>query len=261
MLQIHNRQVSCSLEFPVKLVMAFHENSRINIFCISKQRSIHTLGITRVHAVLLVNIKKMASVIEGSGQLQTKKQPPRVPLLVIPTAYAVLGAMTTIVNKIILSSYDFPCTFLMLACQLCVSLAICIAYSKYPVERQLLSPPKWSTTTFRACLPLSLVFVSNVAFGFFGLQALTVSMFVSLRRLSILTILAVEVWLLRVVPSRTTLVACTIIVIGVIVASMHDIMFDLWGYIAVFLNNMFTAMYWSMSNKVLNNTVSTLSEC
>lgn len=90
--------------------------------------------------------------------------------------------------------------------------------------------------------PLPMIFLANMVLGLGGTQALSLPMFVVLRRFTILMTLAGEWALLGVQPSRPVMVAVTGLIGGALVAAWNDLAYSFRGYALVMGTNLATAL-------------------
>jgi solute carrier family 35 protein len=152
--------------------------------------------------------------------------------------YGISSLLVVFVNKILLSSYNFP-SFLFLACMqfvaTCMVLAILTALGYMDI-------PRLSFDIMREVLPVSLLFLGNVISGLGSTQALNLPMFTALRRFSILMTMIGEYLVLATVPSTTIAASVGFMVGGAMIAAMFDLTFNPLGYFYILLNDLFTAL-------------------
>lgn len=162
--------------------------------------------------------------------------------LAYAVAYAAMSMSLALLNKFLLSSYSFPCFFTLLATQLSLSLAFCVA------TRDYLGNPfgiaRLDAKTARLAAPMAVAYVANVVVGMAGLQATNVPMFFAIRRLVPACIVAYEWATAGKRPDREARVAVSIIAVGAIAAGWETLDANLAGYALTMLNNMITGACW-----------------
>jgi len=151
--------------------------------------------------------------------------------------YGVSSFMIMVVNKSVLTKYQFP-SFQVLGIGQMVATVIILYVSK---KLSIVSYPDLSSDTFRKIWPLPLMYLGNMVFGLGGTQNLSLPMMTVLRRFSILMTMIGEFYLLKVRPSTSIQMSVYLMILGSIVAASNDLAFNLRGYVYVLLNDFFTA--------------------
>lgn len=80
-------------------------------------------------------------------------------------------------------------------------------------------------------------------------------MFTVLRRFSVLMTLYGELYILRMNKTFCIQMTIYLMVFGAIVAAYDDLAFDLYGYVYIMLNNIFTALNGIFTKNKLDNSV------
>jgi solute carrier family 35 len=152
--------------------------------------------------------------------------------------YGVVSMAVIFINKIVLTNYKFHYFYFLAASQF-VSTAVILLVLYY--MRKIEIPPL-SRSIVREVAPVSLLFFGNVICGLGSTKSLNLPMFTVLRRFSILMTMIGEYFVLSSTPSSIVMVSVFLMIFGAIVAAMNDFSFDLYGYILVLLNDLFTAL-------------------
>ncbi|VEN35511.1 unnamed protein product [Callosobruchus maculatus] len=145
--------------------------------------------------------------------------------------------MITVVNKTVLTSYEFPSFQVLGIGQMVATIVLLFAAKKL----RIVTFPGLELGTFRKIFPLPLIYIGNMFFGLGGTKQLSLPMFTALRRFSILMTMILELYILGIKPSFSVQFSVYLMIIGAIVAAMNDLAFNMRGYIFIFLNNFFTA--------------------
>jgi solute carrier family 35 len=162
-----------------------------------------------------------------------------LPGLLAAIFYASTSVAISMLNKALLSSYNFSCYFFMLAAQLAMTLTFCV------VSRdQFGNPfrvPSFDAGVYRVSLPMATAYLANVCLGLLGLQLVNVPMFFAIRRTAAAFILMFEYFLLGRVAEGPIVRAVGVIVAGALVAGSESLTADLTGYAITAANNVATA--------------------
>lgn len=151
--------------------------------------------------------------------------------------YGIASFMITVVNKTVLTSWNFPSFLVLSIGQMLAS--IILLY----IGRQIgiVSFPTFTMDTPRKIFPLPLIYFANMMFGLGGTQALPLPMFTAIRRFSILMTMVLELKILGVRPSRAVQISVWCMVGGAMLAASDDLSFNLHGYAYVMITNAMTA--------------------
>eukprot|EP00182_Erythrolobus_australicus_P003508 CAMPEP_0185837968 /NCGR_PEP_ID=MMETSP1353-20130828/12282_1 /TAXON_ID=1077150 /ORGANISM="Erythrolobus australicus, Strain CCMP3124" /LENGTH=352 /DNA_ID=CAMNT_0028536963 /DNA_START=53 /DNA_END=1111 /DNA_ORIENTATION=- len=149
------------------------------------------------------------------------------------------------VNKAVLSAHDFgyPAAlmwFQMLIANLCLTLL-----------RRKLKIPVLQRRQYVTVLLATSYWIGNVLIGLYALRLVNIPMFSTLRRLSVLFVMAVEV-VRGKRYSRGIILTVVITVAGSVLSACSDLSFDGLGYALVFLNNLITAFYFHQLKESIN---------
>lgn len=127
----------------------------------------------------------------------------------------------------------------MLAVQLCITFTFCV------VSRDFLgnpfSIPAFDKALLQASLPMTTLYVLNVAAGMMGLQLVNVPMFFCIRRTVAAFILLYEFLSAGKVAEPRVRAAVGVIVAGTLLAGYDSLSNDLLGYIVTMVNNLLSA--------------------
>lgn len=151
--------------------------------------------------------------------------------------YGIASFMITVVNKTVLTSWQFPSFLVLSIGQMTAGIVVLYTAKKFGV----ISFPSFTCDTPRKIFPLPLIYFANMMFGLGGTQALPLPMFTAIRRFSILMTMLLELKILGVRPSRSVQISVWCMVFGAILAASDDLSFNLHGYTYVMITNTMTA--------------------
>lgn len=151
--------------------------------------------------------------------------------------YGFSSLMITVVNKTVLTSFNFPSFQVlgigqMLATVMVLFIARALGYIDFPGLEK---------STFKKIWPLPLIYICNMIFGLGGTKQLSLPMFTVLRRFSILMTMIGEYYLLGVKARTSVQLSVYTMIFGALLAASNDLAFNLEGYIFILLNDFFTA--------------------
>ncbi|XP_057654964.1 UDP-sugar transporter UST74c isoform X1 [Diorhabda carinulata] len=151
--------------------------------------------------------------------------------------YGIASFMITVINKLVLTTYGFP-SFQVLGIGQMVATIVVLLVAK---KLRIVNFPNLEFSILGKIFPLPLIYLGNMFFGLGGTKELSLPMFTALRRFSILMTMVLEFYILGVKPSFSVQFSVYTMILGAIVAAMHDLAFAVRGYVFIFLNNFFTA--------------------
>ncbi|CAE7655884.1 sqv-7, partial [Symbiodinium microadriaticum] len=152
--------------------------------------------------------------------------------------YGIVSTAVIFINKIVLSTYRFHHFHFLAAAQFgWTALVLYVLYCMRKVDI-----PPLSFAIIKEIAPVSMLFFGNVLCGLGSTKSLNLPMFTVLRRFSILMTMIGEYIVLSYKPSLSVSTSVLLMIFGAAVAGLNDISFDLYGYVMVLLNNLFTAL-------------------
>ena len=164
--------------------------------------------------------------------------------------YGCTSLLLGLLNKALLSSYNFKCIFTLLTVQKALEYILCVVSRDF--FKNPFSVPRFDKDMYMSSLRMGVLMVANVAIGLWGLSIVNVPMFFCIRRLVSPTIIFYEaVFLGKMTPTDVT-TAVGLIFAGTVIAGWDTLNSDLVGYSITFLNNLVTAAS-SSSQKVFSD--------
>mmetsp|Transcript_22105 Transcript_22105/g.34805 ORF Transcript_22105/g.34805 Transcript_22105/m.34805 type:complete len:350 (-) Transcript_22105:1044-2093(-) len=224
--------------------MASHLRSRAS----SYEKNGHNIEQGEVD--IMESTKKL---IGGSNNVSQKKVKEHTALERLGAAlfYGITSLLVIFVNKAVLTNFAFPSSNALALGQFLVTVFVLAVLKRLGMVHY--SDFSWSLI-FRV-LPVSVLFLLNVASGLGGTGRVSLPMFTALRRFSILFLLLLERWVLGMRASRLIHLSVAMMIGGALIAACRDLAFDLHGYVLIFANDVFTALYGVTMKKRLSTGV------
>ena len=151
--------------------------------------------------------------------------------------YGLSSFFITVVNKAVLTSYNFP-SFQLLGIGQMLATIIVLTIGK---KLRIVDFPGLEFSTFSKIWPLPMIYIGNMIFGLGGTKQLSLPMFTALRRFSILMTMIAEFYILGVKARTSVQISVYTMVIGALVAASDDLAFNIEGYVFILLSDVFTA--------------------
>ena len=162
--------------------------------------------------------------------------------------YAVSSVLIILVNKNILTVYQFPSYQVLAAGQMIFALLLLSGLGALGT----VYIPAPTANTVRKIWPLPLLYCANLFSGLGGTKELSLPMMTVLRRFSIVMIMIGEKWLLNANFSSLVYTSVTIMVTGALIAAANDLAFNVIGYSYILVNDFFTAANGVVTKKKLD---------
>ncbi|KAA8498030.1 UDP-sugar transporter sqv-7 [Porphyridium purpureum] len=150
------------------------------------------------------------------------------------------------INKALLHLFNRPLTIYTSQAVTTISLVVLLRLVGFLPEVRI------SRTQMIQLIPCSLCNWCNVMVGLWALGLVNIPMFSTLRRLTVIFTMMSEMIELHKYPSLYVAIAVLIIAIGSVISGLSDATFSLLGYVLVFANNSFTAMYLVLIKKAMD---------
>lgn len=153
--------------------------------------------------------------------------------------YGIASFLLTVVNKTVLTSWQFP-SFLVISIGQLAAAVIVLYIGK---QINIITFPDYDNTIPRKIIPLPFFHFGNMVTGLGGTQAMPLPMFTAIRRFSILITMLLEFKILGVKPSFAVQMSVWSMIGGAMIAAVDDLSFSIEGYSYVMLANIITAAY------------------
>lgn len=97
---------------------------------------------------------------------------------------------------------------------------------------------------------LGLTFILYMVFGMIAMKVVNIPMYTTLRRTTVVFVMGLEWIMARKTSSLSIKVSVGLMIVGALVAGVHDLNFDVLAYAIVMIYNLCTAMYLVLINKI-----------
>ncbi|XP_014221757.1 UDP-sugar transporter UST74c [Trichogramma pretiosum] len=152
-------------------------------------------------------------------------------------AYGFSSLMITVVNKTVLTSFNFPSFQVLGIGQMLATIVVLFIARAF----KIIDFPGLEKSTFKKIWPLPLIYICNMIFGLGGTKQLSLPMFTVLRRFSILMTMIAEFYILGVRAKPSVQFSVYTMILGALLAASNDLAFNFKGYMFILMNDIFTA--------------------
>ncbi|CAM9335917.1 unnamed protein product, partial [Pylaiella littoralis] len=170
-------------------------------------------------------------------------------------SYAVASLMVIFVNKLVLTTKEFPSFFFIAISQFT---STCLVLSLLNVTGHI-KIARLDRSTAKAMVPLMVLFLGNTVSGLGGTKHINLPMFTVLRRFSILMTMVMEKYILKSGISWLVQLSVAMMIGGALVAAIFDLQFEPKGYLLVATNDFCTAALGIAVKRALNLKIPQMS--
>ena len=180
--------------------------------------------------------------------MQAPLRPTRLADSGLPIAafYMLTAILLIYFNKAAFSYYNFSAPNLLTLSQSLCSLLLLSTARHY----SLLSYQPFTLANFRLLVPISLSFVAYMVLGMLAMKLVSLPMYTTLRRTTVVFVMALEYLTMNKGSSSAVKASVAVMVVGAVVAGWKDMRFDVTSYVIVFTYNGFTALYLVLINQI-----------
>ncbi|XP_042483916.1 GDP-mannose transporter GONST1-like [Macadamia integrifolia] len=154
-------------------------------------------------------------------------------------AYCISSCSMILVNKFVMSSYNFSAGISLLLYQNLVSVVILSILSSFGIISR--EPLSWRL--IRVWLPVNIIFVGMLSTSFFSLRYINVAMVTVLKNVTNVITAVGEIYLFKKHHNRRVWVALFLMIVSAISGGITDLSFHLVGYMWQITNCFLTASY------------------
>ncbi|XP_030447633.2 GDP-mannose transporter GONST2-like isoform X1 [Syzygium oleosum] len=159
--------------------------------------------------------------------------------LVSGTAYCISSCSMILLNKVVLSSYNFEAGISLMFYQNLISSVIVAVLGLFGV----VSVEKLNWKLIRVWLPVNIIFIGMLVSGMYSLRYINIAMVTILKNVTNILTAIGELYIFRKHQNQKVWIAMFLMIISAITGGITDLSFDSVGYAWQFLNCVFTASY------------------
>ncbi|CAG9310069.1 unnamed protein product [Blepharisma stoltei] len=167
--------------------------------------------------------------------------------LLICIFYGITATMMNLSNKVMISLYEFRCTFLMLFAQYFLSVFVIEATRYYGIYKSL---PRFHIDQAFETIHVSLAFIGNIVLGLIGMAYTNLPMYVALRKLVTAMIYSIDIFVLRKPVDLWSTLGVIFITAGALIAGCNDLTLSFIGLFFVLLSDVMCALQLQLMNKL-----------
>eukprot|EP00884_Botryococcus_braunii_P020246 jgi/Botrbrau1/6905/Bobra.67_3s0024.1 len=147
--------------------------------------------------------------------------------------YGLASSAVQMTNKALFTSYLFNFPLIVASMQMLATVIVTYVAARPALHR----------SAAISVLPLAVINAGNCMFGLIGTAGLNVPMFIALRRFTLIFTIVLDYLLFRKAYDFITISSVSVMVGGALLAAVTDLTYNLKGYLAVFGNDICTALY------------------
>eukprot|EP00347_Sterkiella_histriomuscorum_P021363 403334245 len=210
-----------------------------------------------------VQISKLGGVNNMPSKKQAEISPSTFAIIFANILYAVTSSGLTFINKALYRNYGFQSPLDLLLIQCLCNVLICtpmMIYKQfYPDSMQIcdtlgmkVTPLNESIKKWKLGMRLGIFNLITVAFGIYSIKYVSIPLFLTFRRCSLLSTFVVTYYISRKAPNLRTYVKLGLVTLGAVVAGVDTFNRDWFGYMLIWMNNLsqsVTNVYFGIVNK------------
>ncbi|KAJ3681960.1 hypothetical protein LUZ60_014533 [Juncus effusus] len=201
------------------------------------------------------NVAKRATTIpllqdEGRQKKGSEKRPGA---LLAGLAYCISSCSMILLNKVVLSGYNFTAGISLLLYQniICVIIIMALGLCR------LISTEKFTWKLVRVWLPVNFIFLGMLVTSMYSLNYMNIAMVTILKNMTNILTAIGEIYLFRKTPNKKVWAALFLMVVSAISGGITDLSFDAVGYTWQIVNCFLTAAY----SLTLRRLMDTAKQC
>ncbi|KAK3874770.1 hypothetical protein Pcinc_020332 [Petrolisthes cinctipes] len=169
--------------------------------------------------------------------------------------YGICSASMAFLNKAVISSYEFPFPFFIMACQMLVT----VVFLELLGSLGWVNLPAYTWRSARSFLIPSMAYAIHASLSLMALQGMNIPMYGAVKRCTPLVNLVLATLILRrPLPSLTLTTSILTITAGCFVAVLGDLTFDSFAYTMGVLSVIAQGLYLTLVQQCAENQLSTL---
>ncbi|TVU44325.1 hypothetical protein EJB05_03761, partial [Eragrostis curvula] len=183
--------------------------------------------------------RKTSDVFDTLLQKQQSKWGTKTGPLLSGICYCIASCSMILLNKVVLSSYNFNAGVSLMLYQNLISVVILVILELF----RLISTEKLTWKLIKIWIPVNLIFIGMLVTGMYSLKYINVAMVTILKNMTnILTALG-EIYIFRKGQNKKVWAALFLMIVSAVCGGITDLSFHLIGYTWQILNCFLTAGY------------------
>ncbi|KAH7549920.1 hypothetical protein JRO89_XS13G0105500 [Xanthoceras sorbifolium] len=176
--------------------------------------------------------------VDGVGKREHQSGVKSGPL-VSGTAYCISSCSMILLNKIVLSSYNFNAGISLMFYQNLISTLVVVVFGFFGV----VSVEKLNWKLIRIWMPVNIIFVGMLVSGMYSLKYINIAMVTILKNVTNILTATGELYIFRKRQNQKVWTAMLLMIISAISGGITDLSFDSTGYAWQITNCVLTASY------------------
>ncbi|CDW73393.1 udp-sugar transporter sqv-7-like [Stylonychia lemnae] len=216
-------------------------------------------------------IKGKTNEINDKSGIQKAAEYSLLVIISVNLMYAVTSSGLTFINKALYTNFGFQSPLDLLLIQCLCNVAICtpmMIYKEYnPKSFKILdkfgmhvTPLSQAVQKWKLGVVIGLGNLITVAFGIYSVKYVSIPLFLTFRRCTILTTFLANYLLTRKGLDSRTYLKLSLITIGAIIAGLDTFNRDWFGYALIWMNNLSQSVTNIFNNKINNQKIVTTFE-
>ncbi|XP_062214095.1 GDP-mannose transporter GONST1-like isoform X2 [Phragmites australis] len=193
----------------------------------------------RLLCVLSRLSRKTSDVFDSLLQQQQSKWGNKTGPLLSGISYCIASCSMILLNKVVLSSYNFSAGISLMLYQNLISVVILLALELFRV----ISTEKLTWKLIKVWIPVNLIFIGMLVSGMYSLRYINVAMVTILKNMTNIITAIGEVYIFKKGQNKKVWAALCLMIVSAVCGGITDISFHLVGYTWQILNCFLTAGY------------------
>ncbi|XP_062214100.1 GDP-mannose transporter GONST1-like isoform X6 [Phragmites australis] len=183
--------------------------------------------------------RKTSDVFDSLLQQQQSKWGNKTGPLLSGISYCIASCSMILLNKVVLSSYNFSAGISLMLYQNLISVVILLALELFRV----ISTEKLTWKLIKVWIPVNLIFIGMLVSGMYSLRYINVAMVTILKNMTNIITAIGEVYIFKKGQNKKVWAALCLMIVSAVCGGITDISFHLVGYTWQILNCFLTAGY------------------
>ncbi|KAL6636602.1 hypothetical protein ACP70R_024174 [Stipagrostis hirtigluma subsp. patula] len=183
--------------------------------------------------------RKTSDVFDTLIQQQQSKWGNKTGPLLSGISYCIASCSMILLNKVVLSSYNFSAGISLMLYQNLICVVLLLALELFGV----ISTEKLTWKLIRVWIPVNLIFIGMLVSGMYSLKYINVAMVTILKNMTNIITAIGEIYIFRKGQNKKVWAALFLMIVSAVCGGITDLSFHLVGYTWQILNCFLTAGY------------------